>query len=111
MLLYDKAYELANEIRSSEEYKQYKEIKGKVYVNEMLKQKIKNFDRVRYEMQVLALQGEKQDEAKMLELENQYKELLEDEDAKKYFEAELRFNVILADVNKIIGEVVKEVLN
>ena len=111
MVVYDKAHELANEIKKSDEYIKYKEIKEKVYANEELKQKIKDFDKVRYEMQVLTLQGEKQDEARMAELQKQYTELMENEDAKQYFELELRFNVVLADVNKIIGEVVKDILN
>ena len=30
--------------------------------------------------------------------------------AKKYFEAEMKFNILLADVNKIIGDAVKDVI-
>ena len=36
--------------------------------------------------------------------------LLENPDMKEYFDLEVRFNVLLADVNKIIGEAVKDVL-
>ena len=32
------------------------------------------------------------------------------EKIKKYFDMEVRFNVMLADINKIIGEAVKDVL-
>lgn len=43
-------------------------------------------------------------------LEEMYLILVEDKEIKKYFDMEVRFNVMLADVNKIIGEAVKEVL-
>ena len=37
-------------------------------------------------------------------------ELIQDELAKEYFNAELKFNVLLADVNKIIGEAVRDII-
>ena len=37
-------------------------------------------------------------------------ELIQNEEASKYFDAEIRFNVLIADVNKIIGNVVQELL-
>ena len=35
---------------------------------------------------------------------------LKDEEIKKYFDAEIQFNVMIADVNKIIAEAIKDVL-
>ena len=111
MAVYDKAYDLAKEIKESTEYLQYKEIKEKVYADEKLKSKIKEFDKKQYETQLLSLQGEQPSDEKMKELQDLYAELMNKEDAKKYFDCEVRFNVMLADVNKIIGEAVKDVLN
>ena len=39
-----------------------------------------------------------------------YAELIELDDAKRYFEAETKFNILVADVNKIIGEAIREVM-
>ena len=39
-----------------------------------------------------------------------YTELLKDEKAKEYFETEMKFSVLIADVNKIIGDAIKDVL-
>ena len=39
-----------------------------------------------------------------------YTELLAKENVKEYFEAEFKFNILLADVNKIIGETVRSVM-
>ena len=111
MAVYNKSYELAKELKESTEYIEYKKIKEKVYADEELKAKVKEFDKKQYETQLLSLQGEQPSEEKMKELQDLYAELMSKEDAKKYFECEVRFNVMIADVNKIIGEAVKDVLN
>lgn len=110
MKVYDKANELAKDLQESEEYITYKKIKEEVYANAELKDKIKEFDKIKYEAQVLAIQGEKQNEEKIKKLQELYEILMKEPKVKQYFDAEVRFNVLLADVNKIIGESVKEVL-
>lgn len=110
MKVYDKANELARDLQESEEYITYKKIKEEVYANAELKDKIKEFDKIKYEAQVLAIQGEKQNEEKIKKLQELYEILMKEPKVKQYFDAEVRFNVLLADVNKIIGEAVKEVL-
>ena len=46
----------------------------------------------------------------MKHVQELYGELIQNEEASKYFDAEIRFNVLIADVNKIIGESVKDLL-
>lgn len=111
MNVYDKTHELAKELKECPEYTQYKVIKEKIYADQDLKEKVKKFDQLRYEMQLLTIQGEKQNETKMQELQKMYEELMQNNDVKEYFDKEIRFNVMLADVNKIIGDAVKDVLN
>jgi len=48
-------------------------------------------------------------EAKQM-LQEKYAELLKDEEIKKYFDTEIQFNVMIADVNRIIAEAIKDVL-
>ena len=40
-----------------------------------------------------------------------YMELVELTDVKNYFEAETKFNILLSDVNRIIGDAVKDLLD
>lgn len=110
MTVYDTAHELASQLKKSKEYTEYKEMKQKVYSNPEMKQKVEEFEKIRYETQVNAIQGEQQDEAKVKKLQELYTILLENKDIKVFFDAEVRFNVLLADVNKIIGDAVKDVL-
>ena len=110
MTVYDTAHELARQLKNSREYIEYKEMKDTVYANPDLKDKVEEFEKIRYETQVLTIQGEEQDQAKMKKLQELYTILLENKDIKKFFDTEVRFNVLLADVNKIIGDAVKDVL-
>lgn len=109
MNIYDTANKLAKEIKESKEYKNYKDLKTNLESDSTKKAKIEDFERLRYEAQVEVMQGNNADEKKEL-LQEKYTELLEDEEVKKYFEAEVQFNVMIADVNKIIAEAIKDVL-
>ncbi len=110
MNVYDCANDLAQEIRKSEEYVNFKMARETINMNNELSEKIKKFDQLRYETQIIAMQTGKNDTEKMKNMQETYAELIELNDAKKYFEAETRFNILIADVNKIIGEVIKDVM-
>ena len=110
MNVYDEVNNLGRAIKESKEYKEYKEAKDKVKEVAGLKEKIDEFEKIRYEEQILALQGEKQSEEKMAKLQELYQILVQNPDIKDYFDKEVRFNVMMADVNKIIGEAIKDVL-
>lgn len=110
MEVYDKTHKLAKAIKESSEYKEYKEVKKIVYDDLRLKDKVDEFEKIRYEEQLLAIQGEKQDEAKMQKLQELYAILIKEPEVKNFFDKQVRFNVMIADVNKIIGEAIKDVL-
>ena len=110
MKVYDTANKLAQEIKESEEYVTYKIAKEAINLNYELKQKIDEFEKARYESQIIALQTGKDDEAKMRHVQELYGELIQNEEASKYFDAEMKFNILIADVNKIIGQVVQSLL-
>ena len=110
MNVYDEVNNLARAIRESKEYLEYKEIKSELFVDPDLKKQVDEFEKIRYEEQLLALQGEKQSEEKMKKLQELYENLVKKPKIKDYFDKEVRFNIIIADVNKIIGESIKDVL-
>lgn len=110
MNIYDTANNLAKELKESSEYKEYKRLKGEIGTNLELKAKIDEFEKARYEIQLASIQGGNQDEQKAMTIQNMYMELIQNELVRDYFNAELKFNVILTDINKIIGEAVEDVL-
>ena len=56
------------------------------------------------------MQGNSSNTEEKRMLQEKYAELLKDEEIKKYFDAEMQFNVMIADINKIIAEAIKDVL-
>ena len=110
MNVYDTANILATEIKQSEEYVNYKMAKQAINLNSELKKEIEEFDKLRYEIQIEMMQTGNTDENKNKQLQSKYAELVENLDAKKFFEAETKFNILIAYVNKIIGEAIRDVM-
>lgn len=109
MYVYDEANNLAKAIQESKEYLEYKKIKEEIKSDAETKKKIDDFEKIRYDVQALSFQG-KEDEEKMKKLQEMYTILNENAKIKEYFDIEVRFNIMLADVNKIISESVKDLL-
>lgn len=110
MNVYDTVNKLAQEIKSSEEFGNYKKYKELIKSNLEVSEQMKKFETLRYEIQISAMQGLEVSNEKEKELQDIYAELLSKENVKEYFDAEFKFNILLADVNKIIGDAVKEIL-
>lgn len=111
MNVYDTVNKLATEIRESEEYLNFKEAREKIAQNNEYKEKIAEFEKLRYEEQMETIQSGKVDEEKMTKIQNLYKELLEVPEIKTYFDTEFKFNVLIGDVNKAISEAISDVIS
>lgn len=110
MNVYDTANKLAEEIKQSQEYKNFKKHKNEIESNNELKTKISEFEKKRQQLQILTIKGENLLQEKANEVQNMYAELIKDEKLFKYFDSEMKFSVLIADVNKIIGDAIKDVL-
>lgn len=110
MNIYDTANRLASELKASEEYVNYKMAREVINLRPDLKDEISKFEQLRYEVQINQMQTGKVDEEKMKQIQEIYSRIIEIDEIKKYFDAELKFNVLLADVNKIIGDAVKDLV-
>lgn len=109
MYVYDEANNLAKAIQESKEYLDYKKAKEELNSNQEMKQKIDEFEKIRYDVQVMSFQG-KDDPEKMKKLQEMYNILNGNKQIKEYFDIEVRFNIMLADVNRIISESVKDLI-
>lgn len=110
MNVYDTANKLATEIKQSEEYVNYKMAKQALNLNTELKKRMSEFEKMRYEAQMIQLQTGKEDTEKVEKVKKLFEELIQEEEAKKFFDAETKFNIVIADVNKIIGEAIRDVM-
>ncbi len=110
MNIYDTANKLASEIKQSDEYKAYKDSKQQIESNAEIKSKINEFDKLRVDMQKAMLKGESTSNELSVKVQNLYTELYQNEIAKNYLESEMRFSVMVTDINKIISEAIKDVI-
>ena len=110
MNIYDTANKLASEIKQSDEYKAYKDAKQQIESNAEVKSKINEFDKLRVDMQKAMLKGESTSNELSIKVQNLYTELYQNEIAKNYLESEMRFSVMVTDINKIISEAIKDVI-
>lgn len=110
MYVYDEANNLAKALQESKEYKEYKKAKEEIEAIPEMKKKIDEFEKIRYDVQVMSFQGKDEDSEKMKKLQEMYEILIKEPKIKDYFDIEVRFNIMLADVNKIISESVKDLL-
>ena len=89
----------------------YRELpEDSVLKSDIIKDKMAEFEKTRYEVQIEMMQTGKNDEEKYKKVQELYSNLIENEEAKRFFEAETKFNIMIADVNKIIGESIRDVM-
>lgn len=114
MVVYDTANRLANEIRHSDEYITYKNIKERLFSDPNMKDKIIEFEKLKEELQLMEVKQKNKEEInqkdKQMKLIKLYNGLVENKDIKAYFDAEVAFNQMMIDINKIIGDSIKDLL-
>ena len=114
MEIYDTANRLAEEIKNSNQYKRLKELKEMLMADENKKQMIIDFENLKREVQLLEIQKQNneqiEEEKKKQKLVKMYNVLIENKDIKEYFDCQIAFNQMMIDVNKIIGNSIKDVL-
>lgn len=110
MNFYDKIHALVKDLKDTPEYVNYMAIKEKVKADVELTEKIKNFrDRQRAE-QLKYINGTEMDENVKNELQQQYSLIIQNPLAVEFFQAEIKLDVLLADMQKILGEGLKDVV-
>ena len=114
MEIYDTANRLAEEIRNSEQYKKLKDSKEKLFADETKKKLIEEFEKLKQEVQIMEIRRQNNEEIdeedKKVKVAKLYNVLIENKDIKEYFDYEIEFSQMMSDINKIIGDAIKEVL-
>ena len=106
MNVYDKAHELARELKNSPEYQEYQRCKEVAMENETQKALIQEYKKLQFQLQVSVAGGGKPDPAEMERLQKSMAVLQLSQDATRYLMAEFQLQKMLADIYKILGEAV-----
>ena len=103
--VYDTAHLLASQLKETEEYKEFHRLKTEAYEDGTNKALLDELKRLQFKMQAKAASGEKPDEEEMQKLMRISSLLQLNQDAGAYLLAEFRFQKLLADIYKILGDV------
>lgn len=104
MFVYDKAHDLANEIKNSEDYKEYARLKELVMADEQTKSLLSDYKKLQLEAQASMLTGKEPEEETMDKLKKLGEVLQFNPNISAYFAAEYKFQTMISDVYKIIGD-------
>ena len=114
MNVYDTANNLAEEIRRSDIYISLKNSRDKLFSDPEKKKLIEEFELLKREVQIMEMKRQNNqeidEEDKKQKLAKLYNVLIENKDIKEYFDYEIAFNKLIFDINKIIGDTIKDVM-
>jgi cell fate (sporulation/competence/biofilm development) regulator YlbF (YheA/YmcA/DUF963 family) len=110
MNFYDEIYNMVRKLKETNEYKDYINQKENIKRNPEEYELLKQFKEKQRVHQVEYINSGKLDEDKQRQLQLEYSKLIQSENIKKLFESEIKLDVILADMQKIIAEGIKEIL-
>lgn len=110
MNFYDKIHEMMKCLQETNEYKEYMKLKEEIKQNEELKQRIDDFKIKQRQEQMKYINGEQLSEESKKEMEHLYSLVIQYELGAKFFQAEIRLDVMLADMQKIINEGIKDII-
>ena len=106
MNVYDQAHGLAQAIKGSEEFKRYDALKKQIDANESLSAMVKDFQQKNMEIQAKQMMGEQMAPEDIGQIQQLYAIVARDPLAAQYFEAEMRFSIMMKDVYEILGEAI-----
>ncbi|MBQ8043748.1 MAG: YlbF family regulator [Clostridia bacterium] len=110
MNFYDKIHALVRDLKDTPEYTNYMAIKERVKADTELSGKIKRFRERQRTEQLKQINGVQLDEATKNELQQEYSLIIQSPLAVEFFQAEIKLDVLLADMQKILGEGLKDVI-
>ena len=103
--VYDLAHQLAQSMKETEEYREFKRLKDIAYEDATNKALLDEYKRTQFKMQARAASGEAMDNEDMQKITRIASLLQLNTDARDYLLAEFRFQKMLADIYKILGDV------
>lgn len=111
MNVYDKAYELAKALKDSVEAKQLKEAKDAAEADPDAKRMLNDFRARQNELQQQMMSGEEPSASDMESLNKLYEVISINPLIGRLLEAERRFSVVYEDVNRIMSDVLRSIVD
>jgi cell fate (sporulation/competence/biofilm development) regulator YlbF (YheA/YmcA/DUF963 family) len=110
MNVYDAANQLAKELRESHEYKKLLSAKEALGKDQEAEKMVRDFLGKQAQLQIDAMSGKELDKGKQEQLQKLYEVIALNSDGREYMQVYMRFQLMLEDIYKILGDAVKPAL-
>ena len=110
MNVYDSANALAGALQDSYEYKRLKQAWEPVRQDPDTKKMVEDFLKKQAQLQMDAISG-KETAAKQEQLQKLYELISQNSRGRDYMQAYMRFQLMMEDINKILADAIKPVVN
>lgn len=112
MNFYDKVHEMVRAFKETQEFKEYMTLKEELRKDEKAYNNLKIFKekQKKYQMEYIE-QGKEQSKSDVEEMQNSYSLVIQNDISRKILENEMKINVMLADMQKIIGDSLKDIVD
>ena len=111
MDFYDKVHEMVRAFKDTPEFREYVELKNKLKEEKDAYDRLKDFKERQKNYQMEYIDGKEQSKEKLDEMQNLYSIVIQNETSRKLLENEMKINVMLADMQKIIGDALKDIID
>ena len=111
MNFYDKVHEMVRAFKDTPEIREYVELKNKLKEEKDAYDRLKDFKERQKNYQMEYIDGKEQSKEKLDEMQNLYSIVIQNETSRKLLENEMKINVMLADMQKIIGDALKDIID
>lgn len=111
MNFYDKVHEMVRAFKDTPEFREYIELKNKLKEEKDAYDRLKDFKERQKNYQMEYIDGKEQSKEKLDEMQNLYSIVIQNETSRKLLENEMKINVMLADMQKIIGDALKDIID
>lgn len=108
MNYHDSIYALIKALKDTNEYKNFLNLKQEIKKNSNIYEELKNFKLKQQEHHLKFLEGEKISDEELQRMQDIYAKLTQNELCRQLLEAEIRINVLLADMQKILANGIKD---
>ena len=111
MNFYDKVHEMVRAFKDTPEFREYVELKNKLKEEKDAYDRLKDFKERQKNYQMEYIDGKEQSKEKLDEMQNLYSIVIQNETSRRLLENEMKINVMLADMQKIIGDALKDIID
>lgn len=111
MNFYDKVHEMVRAFKDTPEFREYIDLKNKLKEEKDAYDRLKDFKERQKNYQMEYIGGKEQSKEKLDEMQNLYSIVIQNETSRKLLENEMKINVMLADMQKIIGDALKDIVD